>query len=248
MEQENKNLSGNFNEPADNKIYVGVVGAFIVVICFFLPWIEIDCVGKKNISGYDIGGILWVIPIGAAIFIYAFYSFYKRKDISKIVIVGFINFAVSAALLAYRYFSFVHNLKKELGSTPESLGLSVKYGAIMTILGEFAILAGSIFLREKIIPQASLFTRNLADMGAPPEHSEIIREEGLPDKGEHPDREPVDVNPQSFQSDKKYIENESVDSEENQISNFFNCKVCTNCNNENEIDAVFCKMCGNKFA
>jgi hypothetical protein len=139
----------NSNGLTDNKIYVGVIGAVIVVLCFFMPWIEIDCMGKKSMSGADIGGILWAIPIGAAIFIFAFFSFYKRKEIGKIVTVGLINFFGSWAILSYRYFVFEDSLKKELGYTPEKLGISVKYGAAITVIGEFIILIGTIILAAK---------------------------------------------------------------------------------------------------
>lgn len=189
MEELENNQNTNLNETSDNKIYVSVMGAIIVIICFFLPWVEMDCMGKKTISGADIGGPLWVVPIGAAIFIFVFYSFYKRNEISKIVSVALINFVIATIIIAYKYFSFTESLKKELGSTPESLGMTLKYGAVLTIIGEVIILVGCAFIKEKANTRERIVSHNsnetisqLEKLGKLKEQNLITEEEFLNQK------------------------------------------------------------------
>ena len=55
---------------------VSISAALIVVLCFFLPWIQVSCGGAKDtLNGVDLArdghGLLWLIPalmIAAAIF------------------------------------------------------------------------------------------------------------------------------------------------------------------------------------
>ena len=47
---------------------INTSGAIIVLVCFFLPWVQVSCAGAKDtMSGLDLArdgqGLLWFIPV-----------------------------------------------------------------------------------------------------------------------------------------------------------------------------------------
>src|SRR5947209_16026717 len=47
---------------------INTSGAVIVLVCFFLPWVQVSCAGSKDtMSGLDLArdglGLLWFIPV-----------------------------------------------------------------------------------------------------------------------------------------------------------------------------------------
>jgi hypothetical protein len=51
----------------ENTRKLSISAALIVVVCFFLPWIQVSCAGAKDsLSGVDLArnhGTLWLIPV-----------------------------------------------------------------------------------------------------------------------------------------------------------------------------------------
>src|SRR6266702_6984766 len=47
---------------------INTSGAIIVLVCFFLPWVQVSCAGAKDtMSGLDLArdghGLLWFVPV-----------------------------------------------------------------------------------------------------------------------------------------------------------------------------------------
>ncbi len=211
MESIENNSNTNLNISKDSSVYLSVVGATIVIICFFLPWIEIDCFGKKTLSGADIGGILISVPIGAAIFIFAFYSFYKRNEIVKILLVGGLNTIFTTIILAYKYFSFTENLKKELGWSPDKLGITLKYGAVLTIIGEVLILIGCGFMIEKVTSGKSPVMQDSTDTISKLEKLGKLKEQNIITEDEFINQKSAVLNTQKTNFDSKVFSFDFVD-------------------------------------
>ena len=46
--------------------FLSPAGAMVVLICFFLPWATGSCAGiRRTVSGAQLGGFLWLIPVMA---------------------------------------------------------------------------------------------------------------------------------------------------------------------------------------
>jgi hypothetical protein len=57
-----------FEGNVDNARKTSLSLAAFVLICFFLPWVELSCLGvRDSVSGYDLARagdrILWLVPI-----------------------------------------------------------------------------------------------------------------------------------------------------------------------------------------
>jgi hypothetical protein len=58
----------------DNSRKTSVSLAAFVLLCFFLPWVELSCLGvRDSVSGYDLARagerLLWVVPISMLIIV-----------------------------------------------------------------------------------------------------------------------------------------------------------------------------------
>jgi hypothetical protein len=78
--------------------------ALIVLICFFLPWVQLSCGGSKStLSGLDIArdgrSVLWLIPflMLAVVLLHLARGWKDRRDLSAVV--GLISGLVSAYLM-----------------------------------------------------------------------------------------------------------------------------------------------------
>jgi ABC-type Fe3+-siderophore transport system permease subunit len=75
--------------------------AIIVLICFFLPWVQVSCAGSKDsLSGLDLArqgeGVLWLIPLlVCAVLVYGL----LRHRSANPQIFGFLSAASGAVVL-----------------------------------------------------------------------------------------------------------------------------------------------------
>jgi len=63
----------------DNTRRINVSLAAFVFICFFLPWVELSCLGvRDSVSGYDLArsgdNVLWLVPIFMLLIVIAAFS------------------------------------------------------------------------------------------------------------------------------------------------------------------------------
>lgn len=61
-------VDGAFEGEVDNARKTSVSLAAFVLLCFFLPWVELSCLGvRDSVSGYDLARagdkVLWLVPI-----------------------------------------------------------------------------------------------------------------------------------------------------------------------------------------
>src|SRR5213595_2187119 len=64
---------------------INISAAIIVLVCFFLPWVQVSCGGARDtLSGVDVArdgrGLLWLIPIVMVALIASAIGRYKREE------------------------------------------------------------------------------------------------------------------------------------------------------------------------
>ncbi|MDZ7265518.1 MAG: hypothetical protein ONB16_13130, partial [candidate division KSB1 bacterium] len=81
MEQQNTNSS-----RSSLMAWLSPTGAVIILVCFFLPWLEVSCSGKKIIgSGLTFAqkaAPLWLIPAFAILVLLLFLWYWKGLSIT----------------------------------------------------------------------------------------------------------------------------------------------------------------------
>lgn len=81
--------------------------AAFVLICFFLPWLQLSCVGTKDsLSGYDLARdqdkFLWFVPLSMlAIFVFGLLRSIWERIPALIAMVGTVGGSVSAYVMYY---------------------------------------------------------------------------------------------------------------------------------------------------
>ena len=131
-------------------IFLTPFGAAVVVICFFLPWVKFSCVGvKRTMSGAQLGGVFWLVPIAGTVALGAFAYCFSRGQARKSWPVAVLASLAGLALIVYKYLSLWRGEETPYGTiTPEDIGLTVQVGAAGTVLGLLLVLAGVPFLRS----------------------------------------------------------------------------------------------------
>jgi len=88
----------------DNLKKVSLSAAVIVLICFFLPWVQVSCgASKDSLSGVDLArdghALLWLIPVLAlaAVLVCFFGSWKGKLDFGALL--GFVTGIISAYLM-----------------------------------------------------------------------------------------------------------------------------------------------------
>jgi hypothetical protein len=88
----------------ENTKKASISAALIVVLCFFLPWVQVSCGGAKDtLSGVDLAreghGMLWLIPLLMIIAVgFSFMRSWKSKlDLGALL--SFVAGLVSAYLM-----------------------------------------------------------------------------------------------------------------------------------------------------
>ncbi len=136
-----------------NKIFLSPVGGIVAAICFFLPWVKVDCFPQAA-TGADIGGILWIVFIAALVVIGSFFYYRQQNHIEQSKKIIMISSWSALALLLIRYISFA-------GSDYGKIGFTLQYGIFGVIIGFIASLVGVKYIEpEQIIKEAAEHNSN----------------------------------------------------------------------------------------
>jgi glucan phosphoethanolaminetransferase (alkaline phosphatase superfamily) len=133
----------------DKKIFLTPAGAFIALICFFLPWVKISC-GRttKSFSGPDIGGIFWLVLIAALVMVAAFFYFRIKNQPEKSKYVAIIGSIVALAAIYIKYISVVYGQNSLLVKAgTKVVRFKVQIGAIGTLFGLVLVIIGATFIK-----------------------------------------------------------------------------------------------------
>jgi hypothetical protein len=124
-------------------------GAAVMGVCFFLPWANFSCTGlHARVSGADLGGVLWVIPLLAATIFAVFFVLRKRgfDHIIRWMVLG--TAAIILLVLVGKIIAILTAPKPAFGLIkPEHVGFRLGLGAFGTLAG-LAGMAGGILLKS----------------------------------------------------------------------------------------------------
>jgi hypothetical protein len=130
-------------------VWLSPAGAIVILICFFLPWLEVHCSGKKIIgSGFAFAqkaAPLWLIPAFAILVLLLFV--WHRKGLSlkwfKIFLVSLA--AMGILMLVFTYISIEQKLSGFIVRRITSH--QIKNGLIGTVVGFVLIVISAVSLR-----------------------------------------------------------------------------------------------------
>ena len=131
----------------DKRAFFTPSGAILALICFFLPWVRLSCVGvERNYSGADEGGILWLVFAAALVILAAFYYFRSMDRLYQAKPFVIIGAAIALLVILIKYISFTQGIDTGYGKINYSdLGLTLQFGGMATIIGYILALAGVAF-------------------------------------------------------------------------------------------------------
>ncbi len=126
-------------------------GAIIVVICFFAPWLEVRCSGKKIIgSGFTFAQdemLLWMVP-GFALIILALFLILRKDESMRGLKVSVIIFAsLGLLMMVMTYLSIEQKLSGFIVKRITSY--QIKIGLPGTLLGYFISIAAVLFITPR---------------------------------------------------------------------------------------------------
>ena len=128
-------------------------GSIIVLICFFLPWVEYSCGNAHYVqSGSEIGGIFWVI---FSLSLLSLILFFILKSIEKIKIavpVFIVSSVISLIILISKIANFYsgYDAGNGLGKIkPSDIGFSLREGIYGTFIGLVMTFIGAFFLKDE---------------------------------------------------------------------------------------------------
>lgn len=138
-------------EQKDSKRFISPAGAGIVLICFFLPWVQFSCAGNtRYASGAKLGGPMWIVFAASIIILGSFFYFKSIKKLEQSKPITLISSIIGLIIIAYKYFDFASGMKTEFGTiTPSDVGLSIQFGGIFTVIGLILSIIGSSFLIQE---------------------------------------------------------------------------------------------------
>jgi len=131
-------------------------GALLIVISFFLPWINVRCAGKKvGVSGQQFAEgdpILWLVPVGAIITLIIFFSYKDKLHKAKIAIV--VPTIVGGIILGIKIAEFVDKYEKQIDSMEPNVGIfGIGLGYILVVTGVVNIIKPPEIIYKPIIKQ-----------------------------------------------------------------------------------------------
>jgi len=147
MSVQNKSIKKSFREfflP-----WLSPAGAILVLICFFLPWLEVRCSGKKIIgSGLAFANKafpLWAIPMFALLIILLFVWYQKGLSLKwfKIGSIVLASFGLSMMILTYI------GIEKKLNGfiVRKIASHQIKVGLIGTVIGFIFIILSALAIK-----------------------------------------------------------------------------------------------------
>ncbi len=144
------------NKDADNRlIFLTPAGAAIAFISFFLPWIQISCLGRSSYSGLDFGGIYWIVLLMSVAIFGAFFLFRKLKRLALLKPVTIAATVIAWGVIIYGCVAIAGGkriLFFRLG--PESVHLKIHMGGYGTLFGYLLAILGVTWRHLKGVSRA----------------------------------------------------------------------------------------------
>jgi len=131
-------------------VFLTPAGAGMAMICFFLPWIRVSCMGADSYAGSDFGGIYWLVFAMAGVILAAFFilRWLKRLGLLRVVASGAL--IVTIAVIVYGYISIAGGKRFLLVKVgPDDVDLRLQIGGYGMILGYLLAIAGSWLAKVK---------------------------------------------------------------------------------------------------
>jgi hypothetical protein len=111
-------------------------GGAIVAICFFLPWIQISCLGTSIFSGADFGGVYWTIFGGGLALVAGYFLLRRTKRLEYLMSLVAAVSIISMAVIFYGIMTIAGGkriLFFRVG--PDDVNLRFHVGSFGTLLG-----------------------------------------------------------------------------------------------------------------
>ena len=144
------------NKDADNRlIFLTPAGAAIAFVSFFLPWIQISCLGRSSYSGMDFGGIYWIVLLMSLAIFGAFFLLRKKKRLALLKLVTIAATIIAGGVIIYGCITIAGGKRVlffRLG--PDSVHLKIHMGGYGTLLGYLLAILGVTWRHLKGMSQA----------------------------------------------------------------------------------------------
>jgi hypothetical protein len=144
------------NKDADNRlIFLTPAGAAIAFISFFLPWIQISCLGTSSYSGMDFGGIYWTVLLMSAAIFGAFFLLRKSKRRTLLKPITIAATIIAWGVIIYGCVAIAGGKKIlffRLG--PDSVHLKIHMGGYGTLVGYLLAILGVTWRHLKGVSRA----------------------------------------------------------------------------------------------
>ncbi len=138
------------NTPGFFRLLLTPAGAAIAIISFFLPWIQISCLGTSVYSGFDFGEIYWLVPSMAAIILGGYLLLRKSKRLNLLKILTIAATVVAIGVIVYGSITVAGGkriLLVKLG--PDDVHLKIHVGGYGTFAGYLLAMIGVTQPRRK---------------------------------------------------------------------------------------------------
>jgi hypothetical protein len=128
------------------------IGALLVLICFFLPWVKATAVGFIGITvtGMKLGGLFWLIPIlaGVILLLYGFGLSQKslvmvKKVILICILTALAIFVTKMLTIVYGHQNFLTNLAMK------TVKIAPRLGILGTLIGMILMWGGAVGIRDR---------------------------------------------------------------------------------------------------
>jgi uncharacterized membrane protein len=138
---------------ADKGSFITPAGGAIVVICFFLPWVQFSCGGYvRTVSGVEMAngdGSLWLVFCAAVVILGAYFAFKVQGRVARSRPLVIISALIGLCLMAFKSYGFVAGEQTMFGRiSPRDLGISPQLGVLGTFVGFLLSLVGTAAMRS----------------------------------------------------------------------------------------------------
>ena len=143
----------NQNGPLKKSIlpWLSPAGAFIILICFFLPWLEVKCSGKKILgTGFTFANEatpLWLIPIIALLVMLLYILYRNGLSLNWYRIGNLIAAGLGIVMMVLTYISIEQKLSGFFIKRITSY--QIKFGLPGTLIGLLLIFVSPLLLKNK---------------------------------------------------------------------------------------------------
>ncbi len=129
--------------------WLSPAGAIIILVCFFLPWLEVSCSGKKIIgSGLYFAqkaAPLWLIPAFAVLVLLLFIWYWKGLSLTWFKVMLMTLAALGILMLVFTYISIEQKLSGFVVKRITSH--EIKWGLIGTGVGFVLVILSALGVR-----------------------------------------------------------------------------------------------------